>query len=208
MGSVLVERVPEEVLENARGCTGLIARLILGSVTAPAIPIGLAFVFLMVHSLSSVFIVIVLVTTAVMLVATWAWGLVFVGKLAERSWSQESMPVVELAGEQLRVTWHGELIEASIRDCNLRVGSAAQMKYARAKSSRWMPSLERDVILIDLPPLFRSPLTLGKQRSYTTVAVGYTEDSFKKWAIALEIEGSPQQCIDETGADIGIVRDF
>ncbi|WP_236624064.1 hypothetical protein [Rhodopirellula baltica] len=62
------------------------------------------------------------------------------------------------------------------------------MKYATRKAGG-LPFGDRELVLIDLPPLYRD--LLGNMRAYTTVAVGYTEESMEKWADALGLGGEP-----------------
>ena len=71
---------------------------------------------------------------------------------------------------------------------NLRIGRAWQMKYASRKAGG-LPLGDRDLILIDLPPLYRD--IFGQIRADTTVAVGYTDESMENWTVALGMGGVP-----------------
>ena len=62
---------------------------------------------------------------------------------------------------------------------------AWQMKFASRKSKN-LPFGDRELILIDLPPLTRD--LFGNIKSYTTVAVGYTDDSRLQWSAALGLD--------------------
>lgn len=69
---------------------------------------------------------------------------------------------------------------------NLRIGRAWQMKYASRKAGG-LPLGDRDLILIDFPPLYRD--LFWHIRAYTTVAVGHTGESMANWTVALGMGG-------------------
>ncbi|WP_442511501.1 hypothetical protein SH528x_003182 [Novipirellula sp. SH528] len=62
------------------------------------------------------------------------------------------------------------------------------MKYASRKAGE-LPLGDRDLILIDLPPLYRD--IFGQIRAYTSVAVGYTDESMENWTVAIGMGGVP-----------------
>ncbi|HBE70951.1 MAG TPA: hypothetical protein DDW52_22625, partial [Planctomycetaceae bacterium] len=89
-------------------------------------------------------------------------------------------------GRLITVRWHGETIQSTVDACNFRRGHACQMKYASRKARGFLLG-DREQILIDLPPLYQD--VLGNVRSYTTVAVGYTDESLQAWTVALGLNG-------------------
>ncbi len=49
------------------------------------------------------------------------------------------------------------------------------------RKNRFAPLADRDVILIEILPLFKSFGFFGRVRGYTTAAVGFTDQSFAQW---------------------------
>ncbi|MGB7329195.1 MAG: hypothetical protein WBD31_30215 [Rubripirellula sp.] len=184
----LTERIPDHLVDRWRTASIFWVRLVIGGVTALWLPIGAGLAWLPFRNGSaSLQLVSVCVAIAFLLLA-WCLLVYFLGRFATSRWSRSRLPIVEIAGEIVTVRWHGETIESKVAQCNFRYGRAWQMKYA-AKKASGLPFGDRDLILIDLPPLYRD--CLGKARAYTTVAVGYSDDSMDDWTAALGLVGEP-----------------
>lgn len=93
-------------------------------------------------------------------------------------------PVVSIDGIDLTLVWGHERIDATIFDCRYRRGRAWQMKLASRGARRLSPFGNADLILIDFPPFVER--FFGGYHAYTTAPVGYTPESLKAWAAALE----------------------
>ncbi len=100
--------------------------------------------------------------------------------LANRS----SLPVVAFANSHLELTWGSWKLRSRLGDCHFRVGRAWQMKRGTRKVRRILPFGNRDLILIDFPPLDRGFFT-GRWHSMTTAPVGYTPESLDEWKSVL-----------------------
>ena len=184
----LTERIPDHVVKRTRDASILLGRLVIGGIGGLFVPIGIALAWLPFRRSPESLQLTVVFLAGVLLVGAWVASIYMVGRLAAIGWSQSRLPVVEIAGNLITVRWNGETIESTIRDCNLRLGPARQMKYASRKGGL-LPTFKRNLILIDLPPLYRD--ALGFVRSYTTVAVGYTDESMANWIAALGMDVEP-----------------
>ncbi|QDV87606.1 hypothetical protein TBK1r_66370 [Stieleria magnilauensis] len=153
------------------------------------LPIGVALAWLPFRQNDGSLQVAVLILATILMGVLGYLALRFLTSFTRAGWSQSKLPVVRITGDLVTVLWNGETIESQVSDCNLRLGSIRHMKYATRKSRNCL-FFERKLILIDLPPLYRD--LLGQVRSYTTVAVGYTDESRRRWSDALGLQdGEP-----------------
>ncbi|WP_461507102.1 hypothetical protein [Rhodopirellula baltica] len=100
----------------------------------------------------------------------WLLLIHYVGPFTFNASLQSKLPIVEIAGDRITVRWHGETSESTVAACHLRCGRAWQMRYASRKGGGLRLG-DRELILIDLPPLHRDHS--GNVRACTTDAVGY-----------------------------------
>ncbi len=91
-------------------------------------------------------------------------------------------PTVELNTNKIFVRYGNRNLEASVKDCHVRLGTAGGMRLPGG-----VVCLSRlPVILIDLPQWWDSLLTLRRRpQDITTVAVGYTDTMRARWEAAL-----------------------
>lgn len=200
----LTERIPDHLIKEWRDTAIFWNRLVLGGITGLWIPLGIALAWLSVRNGSGSLQLTVVCAAAITLLLAWFLLIHFLRRFTIDAWSQSKLPVVEVAGDRITVHWHGETIDSSIDTCNFRRGRAWQMKYA-SKKAGGLPFGDRELILIDLPPLHRD--MFGQVRAYTTVAVGYTDDSMDAWAEALSLGKEPSVTHDthiELGCDLRV----
>ncbi|TWT79703.1 hypothetical protein CA13_11100 [Planctomycetes bacterium CA13] len=171
MPSRLIEHIPDDLVARWRNTSVFWSRLVIGGILALWVPLGVALAWLPYRRGTESVQWMVLVITGLTLSLAWLLVVYFAGCFTRNRWTKSRLPVIELDAAVLTLTWNRETIEASVVDCNLRRGRAWQMKHATRKAKR-VPFGDRDLILIDFPPLYRD--ILGLTRSYTTVAVGYT----------------------------------
>lgn len=189
--SHLVERVPEDLAETWRNNSAFWWRLVLGGMLAMFLPIGVAVVWLPFRHAAAGLQLTILVLASLVFLVTWSVAVYLLAALARAGWAHDKFPIVRICQGIVTVDWKGEKIEEKVSECGLRIGRAWQMKYASRKSGGIRFGV-RDLILIDLPPLYRD--MFGGLRSYTTVAVGYTDESLQRWSEALGMEiVKPQQ---------------
>ncbi|TWU51559.1 hypothetical protein [Rubripirellula reticaptiva] len=165
----------------------------IGGMSALWIPLGVAIAWLPFRNSSGPSQFAVVCAAAIVFVLLWYLLIRFLRRFTLNAWSQSKLPVVEIDGDRITVRWHGETINSTVDTCNLRRGRAWQMKYASRKAGG-LPFGDRELILIDLPPLCHD--MLGNVRAYTTVAVGYTDGSMQAWTEALGLSGEPNDATE------------
>ncbi|WP_236615800.1 hypothetical protein [Rhodopirellula europaea] len=179
---ILVERIPDRFIRQWRNTAVFWNRLVIGGITLLWIPLGITISWLPFRNGSSSLQLAVMCTTGITLLLSWFLLMHFVARFTFNAWSQSKLPTVEIAGDRITVRWHGETIKSTVEACHFRRGRAWQMKYASRKAGGLFFG-DRELILIDLPPLHRDKS--GNARAYTTVAVGYTPESMAAWTDAL-----------------------
>lgn len=184
----LTERIPDHLVQQRRDTSVFWNRLVIGGISALWIPLGIAIAWLPFRNGSGSVQLAIVCATTIALLLLWCLLIRWLGRFTFNAWSQTKLPLVAIDGDRITVRWHGETIESTVDTCNFRRGRAWQMKYASRKAGG-LPFGDRELILIDLPPLRHD--ILGKVRAYTTVAVGYTDDSLHAWAEALGLGGEP-----------------
>ena len=188
MPADLTERIPDHLVDHWRNTALLSVRLLIGGITALSVPLFVALAWLPFRNGSGTQQLAVVCIAGITLFFAWCLHLVLLGRFITNAYSQSKLPIVSIAGDKITVLWRGKTIESTVSRCSIRTGRARQMKYASRKSG-CMPPGNRELILIDLPPLYRN--VFGMVRSYTTVAVGYTDESMAKWAVALGFGSEP-----------------
>ena len=187
MQACVVEHVPESLVRRWRSSSIFWGRLVVGGVAGFLLVPAVAVVWLPFQSSSRSTQLVVVCITSLLLACLWSAFIFAISRWIANSWSPARLPIVELRGEQLTVFWNGETIVSDIADCRLREGRVWQMKYATRGAKR-LPFGDRTLILIDLPPLYCD--LRGNLHAHTTVAVGYDDDSLKRWTAALGMDSS------------------
>jgi len=189
----LTERIPEHLVQRWRDTSVFWIRLMIGGVTLFWIPIGIVIAWLPFRDGSASVQLTAICSMAIVLLLLWCLLIRWLGRFTFNTWSQSRLPLIAIDGDRITVCWHGDTIESTVDACHFRRGRAWQMKYASRKAGG-LPFGDRVLILIDLPPL-RHDL-LGNVRAYTTVAVGYTDDSLHAWMEALGLSGEPNDATE------------
>ncbi len=124
------------------------------------------------------------------------------GRYAKKWWTGSNVPAVEycVGTLTLRARRHGIYI-AKVKECHFWVGPAHYMTFGMADymiatrfvKNRFASLADRDVILIEILPLYKTFGFFGRVRGYTTAAVGYTDETFAQWVNLLgdAIQGPP-----------------
>ncbi|MGB7343916.1 MAG: hypothetical protein WBD20_06870 [Pirellulaceae bacterium] len=187
----LVERIPQNLVVRAQATTRFFSRLFVGAALAGFVPVATAVAVLPFRDQNAWSQLVVILIAGSLSSLSWASAVYAIGRAAAGRWSPANLPTVEIAHGEVKVVWHGEVIQAKVAECQFRIGDASQMKYASRKARPLFQLCERDVILIDMPPLYRD--IFGCIRAYTTVAVGCTEESFGQWSDALGLADGKQR---------------
>lgn len=150
----LVEHIPDHLVKRWQDAAVFSTRLLIGGILAMFAPLCVALLWIPFRDSGSSVQLAVIAFSSITLCSLWFFAVYLIGTFARTGWTGTSLPVVEFCNDVVTVTWHHEIIEAPISECNLRVGRAWKMKYASRKSGG-LPFGDRDLVLIDLPPLYR-----------------------------------------------------
>lgn len=197
----LTAQMPEELVKNFRQSEAFFFRLVLWGMIVPQWFFVLAVLLGEPVDVASAFVV---VTTTIGVSTVWAIFVIATGAYARNSWTESNRPAVEYHDGTLtlRRRRRAEIV-IKVHYCHFWIGPARHMtfglpRYMIATSflkNRFAPVAHRDVILIEIPPLYQ---WFGRARGYRTAAVGYTEESFAQWVDLLgdAIEGPPGRSED------------